>query len=125
MTGTGFETGATVMFSGIAGTDIVVVDSTRLTAVTPAHTAGAVWVRVTNPDGQYGTRNPGFTYIVPGKGDLNADGVVNIKDAVAALQVLSMWRPSPKIATSADVDNDGIIGMAEAIFILQRAAEIR
>ena len=62
ITGTGFVTGATVTFGGTAATNVVVTNSTTLTATTPAHAAGAVAVTVTNPDTQSGTLASGFTY---------------------------------------------------------------
>src|SRR5262249_39479413 len=42
------------------------VSAASLTAVTPAHSAGAVGVTVTNPDGQPGTLAGAFTYVTPG-----------------------------------------------------------
>jgi hypothetical protein len=63
LAGTGFASGATVTFDGTAADSVVVVNSTTLTANTPAHAAGAVSVVITNPDGQAGTLAAGFTYI--------------------------------------------------------------
>ena len=60
--GTGLMTGATVRFGGELATNVVVSSSTTITAVTPAHTAGAVAVLVTNSDSQSGTLTSGFTY---------------------------------------------------------------
>lgn len=64
ISGTNFATGATATFDGIAATSVVVVNSTTITAVTPADTAGAVTVAVT-VSGQTGSLNNGFTYIGP------------------------------------------------------------
>ena len=55
ITGTNFATGATVTFGGTAATSVVVVSSTSITATTPAGSAGAVTVTVTNPGGQSGS----------------------------------------------------------------------
>ncbi len=63
ITGTNFAAGATVTFGGTAATSVVVVNSTTITATTPAHAAGAVTVKVTNPGGQNGSLTNGFTYI--------------------------------------------------------------
>ena len=63
--------------------------------------------------------------VLPALGDLNADGVVNVVDAILVLQTLSAKNPSQSINASADVNGDGVIGMADAVFILQRAASIR
>jgi hypothetical protein len=62
ITGAGFLAGATVTLGGTAATGVTVVSSTSITAVTPAHTGGAVSVAVTNPDNQAGSLNNGYTY---------------------------------------------------------------
>lgn len=62
ITGTGFVTGCTVKIGGTSCTSVVFVNSTSVTAVTPAKTAGAKDVVVTNPDAQTGTLTNGFTY---------------------------------------------------------------
>jgi phosphatidylserine/phosphatidylglycerophosphate/cardiolipin synthase-like enzyme len=62
ITGTGFQAGATVTFGGTAATNVVVSNSTTITATTPAHAVGAVDVTVTNPDNQSGTLTGGFSY---------------------------------------------------------------
>ena len=55
ITGTNFAAGATVTFGGAAATNVVVVNSTTITATTPAGSTGAVTVTVTNPGGQSGS----------------------------------------------------------------------
>ena len=45
-----------------AATGVTLVNSTTITATTPAHAAGAVNVVVTNSDTQSGTLTQGFTY---------------------------------------------------------------
>jgi len=62
ITGTGFLAGATVSLGGTAATGVTVVNSTSITATTPAHAAGPVNVIVTNSDTQSGTLTQGFTY---------------------------------------------------------------
>ena len=62
ITGTGFLAGATVSLGGTAATGVTVVNSTSITATTPAHAAGTVSVVVTNSDTQSGTLTQGFTY---------------------------------------------------------------
>lgn len=62
ITGTDFVSGATVTIGGVAATSVVFVSATQLTCVTPAGTAGAKDVVVTNPDTQTGTLVGGFTY---------------------------------------------------------------
>ncbi len=64
ITGTNFASGATVTFGSTAATNVVVVNSTTITATTPAGAAGAVTVTVT-VSGQSGSLTNGFTYVVP------------------------------------------------------------
>jgi hypothetical protein len=49
ITGTGFDPAATAAIDGSNLTDLVIVDNTTITGVTPAGTAGAKDVTVTNP----------------------------------------------------------------------------
>jgi hypothetical protein len=62
VSGTGFNTGATVTIGGVAATNVAVLRSTLLSASTGPHAAGAVDVVVRNTDNQSGTRPAGFTY---------------------------------------------------------------
>lgn len=62
ISGSNFQSGATITFDGISATDIVFVGSGTLTAKTPAHAAGMVDVMVTNPDTTSDTLVNGFTY---------------------------------------------------------------
>ena len=64
ITGTNFATGATVKFGTTAATNVVMVSGTEITATTPAGSAGAVTVTVTNPGAQSGSLANGFTYVV-------------------------------------------------------------
>jgi hypothetical protein len=59
-------------------------------------------------------------------GDLDADGRVTLADAVFALQILSHIDASGRpVRLEADVNDNGKIGPAEAVFILQKAAGLR
>jgi hypothetical protein len=62
LTGSNFVSGATVRVGGTPATNVALVSATRLTARTPAGTAGARDVQVTNPNGQSATRSGAFTY---------------------------------------------------------------
>lgn len=64
ITGTGFQSGATVSADG-AATNVIVVGSTSITATTPAHGVGTVDVVVTNPGGQSGRLAGAYTYVCP------------------------------------------------------------
>lgn len=62
ISGSNFQSGATVKLGGISATSVVFVSSSSLTATTPAHAAGSVDVLVTNPDLTSDTLIGGFTY---------------------------------------------------------------
>ncbi len=59
--GTGFQTGASAGFSGIAATDEIVQNSTTITATTPSLTAGTYSVSVSNTDSQIGSLSNAYT----------------------------------------------------------------
>lgn len=61
--GTNFVAGATASFGGTTATSTTFVGPTQLTAVTPAHAAGAVAVAVQNPDTQSSTLGGAYTYV--------------------------------------------------------------
>src|ERR1035437_4438076 len=61
ITGTNFAAGATVKFGSTAATNVVVVNSTTITATTPVGSAGAVTVTVTVGT-QSGSLTSGYTY---------------------------------------------------------------
>src|SRR5262249_54895242 len=63
ITGSSFQAGATATLAGSSATSVVVVNSSTITAMTPAHAPGAVDVVVTNPDTQSATLTNGFTYL--------------------------------------------------------------
>jgi len=63
ITGTNFLAGATVTVGGAACTSVTRVSSTSITCTTPAGSAGAQDVVVTNTDIQSATLSGGFTYI--------------------------------------------------------------
>lgn len=61
ITGSGFAASTTVSFGGTAATNVALVSSSELDAVTPAHMPGAVDVGVST-DGATATLTGGFTY---------------------------------------------------------------
>ena len=68
ISGTNFATGATVRIGGVAATGVTLVSSTQLRATSPAGTAGAKSVQVTNSNGQSATAAGQFTYTAPAGG---------------------------------------------------------
>ncbi|HKD40870.1 MAG TPA: SBBP repeat-containing protein [Myxococcaceae bacterium] len=63
--GANFAPGATVGVGGAAATNVQVTSGGTISAITPAHAAGAVDVVVTNPNLQSSTLAGGFTYADP------------------------------------------------------------
>jgi hypothetical protein len=61
LTGINYLPGSTVTFDGVPATEVVVVNDTQITCVTPAHPLGAVDVTVTTTNGS-GSLTDGFTY---------------------------------------------------------------
>jgi len=59
------------------------------------------------------------------KGDVNHDGIVDIRDGILAIKVVSGISPTEIIYKEADVNGDGRIGMGDAIYILQIIAGMR
>jgi hypothetical protein len=65
LTGSGFVTGSTVTFGGVAATVVEPVTATSLSVLAPPHAAGPVDVRVVNPDGQATTSPGAYAYLAP------------------------------------------------------------
>ena len=65
ITGTNFLTGATITFNGVSATGITYASSTSYTATTPAGTAGAATIVLTNSDGGTASSSVLYTYVVP------------------------------------------------------------
>ena len=75
LSGSGFATSASVSFGGIAASSVVVVSSTQIQAVTPAHASGTVSVTVTeSPHNQSATLAGGFTYTSTSSSTLGVSG---------------------------------------------------
>ena len=55
------------------------------------------------------------------KGDINNDCIRDLKDAILALQC-ACFILDPNLFTEADINGDGLIGLAEALFALLDAA---
>lgn len=62
ISGSGFQSGASVSFGGIAATSVKLVSSTQIQAVSPVSPAGTVTIVVTNSDSQGATLGSAFTY---------------------------------------------------------------
>jgi hypothetical protein len=55
-------------------------------------------------------------------GDVDLSGVVDLKDVIVLLQTTGGMAPAGTVSLNADVDEDGKLGLAEAIFTLQELA---
>lgn len=75
LTGTGLTGATSVTFDGVAATSVNVINSTTITAVTPAHAAGAVNVAVITPGGAAQLVN-GYTYLATAVGQSSGGGVI-------------------------------------------------
>ncbi len=103
ITGTGFLAGASVAVGGTAATGVTVVSSTTITATTPAHTAGAVNVVVTNTDGQSGTLTGGYTYTTSTGGGSIAFVQVNSATPQTATASVPVTYPAAQTAGNLNV----------------------
>ncbi len=65
LTGSGFLTGATVLFGTDAATNVTVVSATQLTATTPARAVGVVSVTVRNVDNQSAVLERAYRFVAP------------------------------------------------------------
>ena len=118
--GTGFVSGATVTFGGSAATNVVFVNSTTLTATTPAHAGGAVNVTVTNPNNASATLTNGYTY-VPTQFDANGDHVIDPADIFFLVNYLYLGGPAPMGDAgidSGDANGDGVVDPADIFYLI-------
>ena len=93
--GSGFQVGAAVTFDGTAATNVLRINTTTITATTPAHAAGAVNVVVTNPDNFAATRTNGFTYLTQ-QFDPNNDHAIDPADVFYLVNYLFSGGPAPQ-----------------------------
>ena len=80
ITGSNFLSGATVLIGGVAASNVVIVGSNKVTALTPASTAGAKIISVTNTNGKFGALTNGFTYVTA----LSFGGLASVTPAIEA-----------------------------------------
>lgn len=75
LTGTGLSGATGVTFDGVEATSVNVVNSTTVTAVTPAHATGTVDVVIATPAGG-ATLSNGFTYLTTAVGQAASGGTL-------------------------------------------------
>jgi hypothetical protein len=97
------------------------------------HNQGETWyfaVTSVDGDGLESAASPAFIINMAFKGDINDDGYTDLADAIIALQIMTRMSDTafvrPDYATSgADINGDNVIGIAEAVYILQKAGGLR
>lgn len=110
ISGSHFKSGATVAFGATNATNVTVVSNNSITVKVPAGSVGSVAVKVTNPDGQSGSKSSAFTY--KKSGDSNNDGRINGIDYSMLAQ-----RDGTSDA-DADYNSDGTVGAADLAILL-------
>jgi glycosidase len=110
LSGSGFLGGASVRFGAVLATGVEVTSSSSIQVVTPPGSAGAVTLRVTNPDGRFGELAAGFTYLAPAAGD--CPRASNCEPAAAQFSY-STGNPSDSVLLAGDFTGwrDGAIPM--------------
>ena len=126
LTGIGL-TGATgITFGGTAATSVNVVNSTTVTAVTPAHATGAVDVVITTPGGS-ATKTNGYTYLTTAAGQSAYGGKIaclggglnNLIAATADNSTSLQWGGSgTAIGVNAQSDTNGATNTAAIVSAL-------
>jgi hypothetical protein len=58
-------------------------------------------------------------------GDIDYSGNVDFKDAILAFRIAIGLAVEQAVYPAADIDGDGAIGLAEAVYVLQRVAGVR
>jgi hypothetical protein len=117
--GTGFLVGASVTVGGSPATSVVVFGPTKITAKTPAHTAGPVNVTVTNTNTSSGTLTSGYTYAH--QFDANGDNVVDPSDLFYLIKYIFDHGPAPSGGAgmlSGDANNDGVVDAADIFYLV-------
>ncbi|MBH1966297.1 MAG: midcut-by-XrtH protein [Comamonadaceae bacterium] len=75
LTGTGLVGATSVTFDGVPATSVNVVNSTTITAVTPAHAAGAVDIEIITANGAFRLVS-GYTFMTTAVGQPTGGGVI-------------------------------------------------
>jgi len=65
----------------------------------------------------------GLDRILVARGDINGDQIVDLADAILALRIIVKDEMSSIVYKEADVDADGRLGLADAIYVLQDISE--
>jgi|GEM_PF-1373862 len=108
LTGSNFGTGATVTIGGTAATGCTIVSATTITCTTPANTAGAKDVVVTQSGGS-STLTSGFTYVA--NFTLNATIAANTSNYnLKSAAIAAGWNQTTPLAASITINAGIIVG---------------
>lgn len=124
LTGAGLTGATAVTFGGIAATSVNVINSTTVTAVTPAHAVGVVDVIINTPAGGATLVN-GYTYIPTVVGQISSGGTIaclggglqNLIAAVADNNAGIEWGGNG-ITTNGQSDGNGAANTTTIIGVL-------
>jgi hypothetical protein len=124
VTGGNFTTAAWVALGGKPLVDPMVVLPGTISGMTPASDAAGTVDVVVSDIGGTAVLPGGFTYEEEGslvflRGDANADGGVDIADAVYVLQNLFAGGDPILCSDAADANDDETVNIADAVFTLQ------
>lgn len=126
--GVGFADGATVYFGAKAATSVVWLGSSSLLATAPAAAAGAVDVKVTNPDGTSATLTKGFKYVgltsdppevtavSPGSGPTTGGTVAGVEG--------TGFQPGAVVWFGTKIASQAVIASAELIVVTVPSGEV-
>jgi hypothetical protein len=113
LTGTGLTGATSVTFDGLSASSVNVINSTTVTAVTPAHAAGTVDVAIDTPAGG-ATLTAGFTYLATAVGQPSGGGTISCLNgglsnliAASADNAVSVEWGGSGTATGASSTSDG------------------
>ena len=93
---------------------------------TSSLSSGNYTLRLRATDGEHENIETTSIVIQNIKGDINADGDLDLADAILALKVMAGANIAGQdITVGADVNGDGKIGLQEIIYILQKVSGVR
>lgn len=124
LTGINLSGTVAVLFDGVVAANMNVVNATTITAVTPAHTAGAVNVIAFTPPADFAILNNGYTYLAPAVGQLTGGGVIACLGGAMQNLIVSSADNSTGIqwgqsgTTGAQDNANGVLNTATIISVL-------
>ncbi len=130
-TGTGLENPFDITIQGQSAQDLIekwtTGGSNGLTLISndDTHHSDSQWIRFWSSDAEDALLRPELIidYIPIEPGDIDANGIVELEDAINSLQIIAGFKPASDIHIQADVNGDSSIGIAETIYIIQTVAE--